>query len=172
MNIRLSKGFKTAYQVVMVRHGESIWNLENRFTGWQNIGLSEQGVKESLEAGRRLREQGFKFDLTFTSTLKRAICCYNLIAEEMNIHHIPVLKSYRLNERHYGALEGLNKSETAAKHGEEQVKIWRRSFDIPPPMLDATDKRAPMNQEMYNHLPRNALPLSEVKSAIETENSL
>ena len=154
---------KPMLQVVMVRHGESLWNLENRFTGWQNIGLSEKGIQESLEAGRRLKEQGFKFDLCYTSVLKRAINCFNYLAESMDIHHIPVHKSYRLNERQYGGLEGLNKAETAAKHGDEQVLIWRRSYDIPPPKLTLDDKRAPHNQKMYDHLPRNALPLSEVK---------
>jgi len=162
MNILL----KRPLQVVMVRHGDSIWNKENRFTGWQNIGLSEQGMKESVEAGKRLREQGFKFNLCFTSMLKRAINCYNLIAEEMDIHHIPVYKSYRLNERHYGGLEGLNKAETAEKHGEEQVLIWRRSYDIPPPKMDPADPKAPQNQKMYAHLPKDALPLSEVISYI------
>jgi len=145
----------------MVRHGESIWNLENRFTGWQNINLSERGIKESLDAGKRLKEQGFKFDMCFTSVLKRAINCFNYIAEEMDMHHIPVYKSYRLNERQYGALEGLNKSETAAKHGEGQVKIWRRSYDIPPPKLEIGDPRSPHNNPVYSHLPRDALPLSE-----------
>ncbi len=164
MNIKVSKGLKNVLQVVMVRHGESIWNLENRFTGWQNVGLSAQGVKESLEAGRRLKEQGFKFDMCYTSVLKRAINCFNNIAESMDMHHIPVYKSYRLNERHYGALEGLNKSETAAKHGEAQVRIWRRSYDIPPPKMELEDPRAPHNNPMYDRLPRNALPFSEVRS--------
>ena len=161
MNVKLTKGIKNIYQVVMVRHGESLWNLENRFTGCQNVNLSDKGIKESIDAGKRLKEQNFKFDLCFTSVLKRAINCFNYLAEEMDIHHIPVYKSYRLNERQYGALEGLNKSETAAKHGEQQVQIWRRSYDIPPPKLDPADSRAPHNQRMYDHLPRNALPLSE-----------
>lgn len=154
-------GLKNLKRVVMVRHGESTWNLENRFTGWQNVSLSKKGVEESLDAGRRLKEQGFKFDVCFTSVLKRAINCFNYIAEEMDIHHIPVHKSYRLNERQYGGLEGLNKSETAEKHGEDQVKIWRRSYDIPPPKLDLGDTRAPHNSPMYSHLPKDALPLSE-----------
>lgn len=161
MNGRILGNMKEVKRIVMVRHGESQWNLENRFTGWQNVNLSEKGIKESLDAGIRLKEQGFKFDLCFTSVLKRAINCYNYIAESMDIHHIPVYKSYRLNERQYGGLEGLNKAETAAKHGEKQVKIWRRSYDIPPPKLDVTDPRAPCNNPMYSHLPRDALPLTE-----------
>lgn len=158
----MNLGMKKVFQAVLVRHGDSIWNKENRFTGWQNIGLSDQGIRESIEAGRRLKEQGFKFDICYTSMLKRAITCYNHIAEQMDIHHIPVFKSYRLNERHYGALEGLNKAETAAKHGEQQVLIWRRSYDIPPPKMDPDDPKAPHNQKMYAHLPKDALPLSEV----------
>lgn len=152
---------KGAKRVVFVRHGESTWNLENRFTGWQNVSLSEKGINESLDAGKRLKAEGFKFDLCYTSVLKRAITCFNYIAESMDMHHIPVYKSYRLNERQYGALEGLNKSETAAKHGEDQVKIWRRSYDIPPPKMDIDNPKAPRNNPLYNYLPKDALPLSE-----------
>ena len=156
-------------RLVFVRHGESMWNKENRFTGWQNVPLSETGVQEVIDAGRRLRDQKFQFDMCYTSLQKRAIQTFNHIAEEMDLHHIPVYKSYRLNERNYGALEGLNKAEMAAKHGEPQVLIWRRSYDIPPPKLEPADKRAPQNQAMYANLPSEALPLSEVGDSVRTE---
>ncbi|MFW5736514.1 MAG: 2,3-bisphosphoglycerate-dependent phosphoglycerate mutase, partial [Halanaerobium sp.] len=123
-------------KIVLVRHGESEWNLANKFTGWTDVDLSEQGIKEAEEAGRLLNEEGFKFDLAYTSYLKRATKTLNIILDIMDLHWIPVIKSWKLNERHYGALQGLNKAETAEKEGAEQVHIWRRSFDTPPPALD------------------------------------
>src|SRR3954471_22059169 len=127
--------------VVLLRHGESDWNKENRFTGWKDVDLSEKGRAEAAEAGRLLKAAGFSFDLAFTSVLKRAIKTLNIALEEMDQLWLPVTKHWRLNERHYGALQGLNKAETAAKHGEAQVKIWRRSYDIPPPPLTPDDDR-------------------------------
>lgn len=148
-----------AYKVVFVRHGESTWNKENRFTGWTDVDLSEQGVKESFNAGERLKD--WKFDVAYTSVLKRAIKTWNNIAEVTDQHHVPISKHWRLNERHYGALQGLNKSETAEKHGEEQVKIWRRAYDISPPALETTDERFPGNDSKYSNLPSGALPKTE-----------
>lgn len=148
------------YKVVFVRHGESTWNKENRFTGWTDVDLSEQGLKEAQEAGTRLKD--FKFDVCYASVLKRAIKTWNSIAEVIDHHHIPVNKSWRLNERHYGALQGLNKSETAEKHGEEQVKIWRRAYDISPPALEKTDERYPGRDKKYKLLPPDVLPTTEV----------
>jgi 2,3-bisphosphoglycerate-dependent phosphoglycerate mutase len=148
------------YKVVFIRHGESIWNKENRFTGWTDVDLSEHGVKEAEEAGQRLKD--WKFDVVHTSVLKRAIKTWNVIAEAIDQHHIPVIKNWRLNERHYGALQGLNKSETAKKHGEEQVKIWRRAYAIPPPSLELTDERYPGNESRYKTLPVDVLPTTEV----------
>ncbi|MFO3796738.1 MAG: 2,3-bisphosphoglycerate-dependent phosphoglycerate mutase, partial [Anaerolineales bacterium] len=121
------------YKVVLLRHGQSAWNLENRFTGWTDVGLTEQGVQEALRAGQRLKEAGYTFDVAFTSVLRRAIKTLWIVLEEMGLEWIPVYRSWRLNERHYGALQGLNKSEMAAKYGEQQVKLWRRSYDVPPP---------------------------------------
>lgn len=132
---------KGKYQVVFIRHGESAWNKENRFTGWTDVPLSAQGIEEAKYAGQLLKDKNFKFDICFTSVLKRAITTYNNVADVLDCHHIPVVKHWRLNERHYGALQGLNKSETAEKHGEEQVKIWRRSYDIRPPGFEPTDER-------------------------------
>ena len=129
--------------LVLLRHGESTWNQENRFTGWTDVGLSEKGVREASEAGRTLRREGYVFDVAYTSVLKRAIKTLWLTLEEMDLMWIPVYNSWRLNERHYGALQGLNKVETVEKHGEEQVKIWRRSYDIRPPALSPDDERAP-----------------------------
>lgn len=126
------------YKIVFVRHGESEWNKENRFTGWVDVALSEQGKAEGVDAGKKLKEAGYNFDICFTSILKRAIMTWNLIADVIDHHFIPVIKNWRLNERHYGSLQGLNKSETAKLHGEDQVKIWRRSYDIPPPPTDPT----------------------------------
>ena len=156
------------YKIVFVRHGESTWNKENKFTGWTDVPLSETGHNEAKYAGEILKNKGFNFDLCFTSVLQRAIVTFNHIADELNIHHIPVIKNWRLNERHYGALQGLNKAETAQKHGEEQVKIWRRSYDIPPPALEREDERFPGKDERYAHLPFGVLPLNEsLKTTVE-----
>jgi 2,3-bisphosphoglycerate-dependent phosphoglycerate mutase len=149
------------YKVVLLRHGQSTWNQENRFTGWKDVDLSEQGVAEAREGGRLLKEGGYAFDLAFTSVLKRAIKTLDIALEEMDQLWIPVVKHWRLNERHYGALQGLNKAETAAKHGEEQVKIWRRSYDIPPPPLTEDDERHPGRDPRYAGLSAKELPLSE-----------
>jgi len=151
----------TKHKIVFLRHGESVWNKENRFTGWYDVKLSETGKQEAAQAGRKLKEAGYNFDVVYTSVLQRAISTYNIAAEELDCHHLPVIKSWRLNERHYGALTGLNKSETAAKHGEEQVKIWRRSYDIPPPPLDISDKRHPVHDKKYSHVPKDVLPSTE-----------
>jgi phosphoglycerate mutase, BPG-dependent, family 1 len=156
------------HKLVLVRHGESTWNKENRFTGWTDVDLSEKGVEEAKEGGRYLREQGFVFDVAYTSVLKRAIKTLNIILEELDLLWIPVYKSWRLNERHYGALQGLNKAETAAKFGEEQVKIWRRSYDVPPPKLEKTDPRYPGNDPRYKKLSEAELPLTEcLKDTVE-----
>jgi 2,3-bisphosphoglycerate-dependent phosphoglycerate mutase len=128
-------------QVVLLRHGESTWNKENRFTGWTDVDLSEKGIQEARKAGQVLKKEGFIFDMAFTSVLKRAIRTLWIVQDEMDLMWIPVYNSWRLNERHYGALQGLNKSEMAAKYGEEQVLIWRRSYDIRPPALEKTDER-------------------------------
>jgi 2,3-bisphosphoglycerate-dependent phosphoglycerate mutase len=128
-------------RIVLLRHGESQWNLENRFTGWTDIDLSEKGVEEARQAGRALREAGFVFDVAFTSVLKRAIRTLWIVLEELDRMWIPQRKSWRLNERHYGALQGLNKAETAVEYGEDQVRLWRRSYDVPPPPLERRDKR-------------------------------
>lgn len=150
------------HRVVLVRHGESTWNKENRFTGWHDVPLSEHGVTEAVEAGQMLRAKGFThFDVAYTSVLKRAINTYYTISNELGLHWIPHHKSWRLNERHYGALQGLNKAETAQKHGEEQVLIWRRSYDIPPPELELSDERHPRFAPQYQKLPVDALPKTE-----------
>jgi 2,3-bisphosphoglycerate-dependent phosphoglycerate mutase len=148
-------------RLVLLRHGESDWNRENRFTGWTDVGLSEKGVKEAIEAGRQMREKGYVFDLAYTSVLKRAIKTLWLALEEMDLMWIPVHHSWRLNERHYGALQGLNKAETAERHGLEQTQIWRRSYDIPPPPLAADDPRYPGNDPRYASLKPDELPLTE-----------
>ncbi|MBI5753980.1 2,3-diphosphoglycerate-dependent phosphoglycerate mutase [Candidatus Peregrinibacteria bacterium] len=129
------------YKIVLLRHGESTWNKENRFTGWTDVDLSEKGVSEAHEAGQLLKKEGFNFDLVFTSVLKRAIDTMDIVLQEMDLKNLPMEKSWRLNERHYGALQGLNKAETALKYGEEQVKIWRRSYDVSPPALTRDDER-------------------------------
>jgi 2,3-bisphosphoglycerate-dependent phosphoglycerate mutase len=147
--------------LVLLRHGESIWNKENRFTGWTDVGLTEKGVEEARTAGRVLREEGYIFDAAFTSVLKRAIKTLWLALEEMDLMWIPVYNSWRLNERHYGALQGLNKLETVQRHGEEQVKIWRRSYDIPPPPLAPDDPRDPHRDPRYLEVPANEVPLTE-----------
>ncbi|HML46936.1 MAG TPA: 2,3-diphosphoglycerate-dependent phosphoglycerate mutase [Clostridia bacterium] len=147
--------------LVLLRHGESVWNKENLFTGWTDVELSDAGRREAAEAGKLLREQGLDFDLCYTSYLKRAIHTLNRALEAMDREWLPVIKSWKLNERHYGALQGLNKSETAAKYGEEQVHVWRRSFDIRPPLLEAGDERDPRTQPAYRDVPEALLPLGE-----------
>jgi 2,3-bisphosphoglycerate-dependent phosphoglycerate mutase len=149
------------YKLVLLRHGESTWNNENRFTGWTDVDLSEKGFKEAQEAGRVLKAEGYTFDLAYTSVLKRAIRTLWLTLDGMDLMWIPVIRDWRLNERHYGALQGLNKSETAAKFGEDQVKIWRRSYDIPPPPLEKTDPRYPGSEPRYKGLSEKELPLTE-----------
>ena len=148
-------------KLVLLRHGQSQWNLENRFTGWVDVDLSEQGRAEAAAGGRVMREQGLRFDVAHTSTLKRAIGTLNLALGELDQDWLPVHKSWRLNERHYGALQGLDKAETAARHGEDQVKTWRRSYDIPPPPMAADDPGHPANDPRYAGLDRNALPATE-----------
>ncbi|MFN3309236.1 MAG: 2,3-bisphosphoglycerate-dependent phosphoglycerate mutase, partial [Anaerolineales bacterium] len=131
-----------------------IWNLENRFTGWTDVGLTEQGVQEAINSGRMLREQNYQFDIAFTSVLKRAIKTLWIILEEMNLEWLPIINAWQLNERHYGALQGLNKAEMAVKYGEAQVKLWRRSYDVPPPALDWDDPRHPRFDPRYASLTR------------------
>jgi 2,3-bisphosphoglycerate-dependent phosphoglycerate mutase len=155
-------------KVVLLRHGESVWNKENRFTGWTDVPLSEKGIQEAREAGRLLREGGFTFDIAFTSVLKRAIKTLWIVLEEMDLMWIPVVRSWRLNERHYGALQGLNKAEAAAEMGEEQVKLWRRSYDVPPPALNLDDPRHPRNDPRYAEFHPGDLPATEcLKDTIE-----
>jgi 2,3-bisphosphoglycerate-dependent phosphoglycerate mutase len=149
------------HKVVLLRHGESTWNRENRFTGWTDVDLSERGREEAKEAGRLLKEGGYVFDLAFTSVLKRAIRTLDLALDELDLLWIPVIKSWRLNERHYGALQGLNKAETAARHGEAQTKIWRRSYDIPPPALTLDDERQSSRDSRYAELKPGDLPMTE-----------
>ena len=149
------------YRVVLLRHGESDWNRENRFTGWTDVDLSDRGRAEAKEAGRLMASERFEFDVAYTSLLKRAIRTLWMAFDEMDLLWVPVHRSWRLNERHYGALQGLNKAETAAKHGEDQVKIWRRSYDIPPPPLTPDDPRHPSNDRRYANLKRDELPLTE-----------
>jgi 2,3-bisphosphoglycerate-dependent phosphoglycerate mutase len=148
-------------KLVLLRHGESVWNKENRFTGWIDVGLSDKGTAEAQEAGRDLAREGFIFDVAFTSVLKRAIKTLWLALEEMDLMWIPVHHSWRLNERHYGALQGLNKTETVEKHGMEQVKIWRRSYDVPPPPLTSDDPYYPGRDPRYAGVPKEELPLTE-----------
>jgi 2,3-bisphosphoglycerate-dependent phosphoglycerate mutase len=149
------------YKLVLVRHGQSTWNLENRFTGWTDVGLTEQGLAEAHEAGRLLKEGGYVFDLAFTSVLRRAIQSLWVVLQEMNLEWIPVTNAWQLNERHYGALQGLNKAETAEKYGEAQVKIWRRSYDVPPSPLELTDERHPKFDPRYASLTPEQLPATE-----------
>jgi 2,3-bisphosphoglycerate-dependent phosphoglycerate mutase len=149
------------HQMILLRHGESEWNRENRFTGWTDVDLSEKGRQEAVAAGRLLKREGFVFDHCFTSVLKRAIRTLFLALDEMDLLWLPVERSWRLNERHYGALQGLNKAETAAKFGEDQVKVWRRSYDIPPPPLDSGDSRYPGHDPRYKDLTPAELPLTE-----------
>jgi 2,3-bisphosphoglycerate-dependent phosphoglycerate mutase len=149
------------YKIVLIRHGESEWNKANLFTGWTDVDLSEKGVIEAKEAGRRLKEAGFTFDEAHTSVLKRAIRTLWLVLDEMDLMYTPIHHDWRLNERHYGALQGLNKAETAAKYGEEQVLIWRRSYDIPPPELEKNDERYPGFDPRYKNLETRQVPLCE-----------
>jgi 2,3-bisphosphoglycerate-dependent phosphoglycerate mutase len=148
-------------KLVLIRHGESTWNKENRFTGWTDVDLSPKGREEALEGGRVLKAEGYTFDVAYTSVLKRAIRTLWTVLDEMDLMWIPVHRSWRLNERHYGALQGLNKAETAAKFGEDQVKIWRRSYDIPPPTLTPDDERYPGHDPRYRNLTAAELPLTE-----------
>lgn len=155
-------------KLVLVRHGESVWNQENRFTGWTDVDLSEKGVQEAHKAGKLLREEGFRFGCAYTSYLKRAIKTLNVILDEMDLDWIPVEKSWRLNEKHYGILQGLNKAEMAEKYGDEQVLIWRRSYDVPPTKLDAHDERSPLLDKRYVGIPEDQLPLTEsLKQTVE-----
>ncbi|GJQ52689.1 MAG: 2,3-bisphosphoglycerate-dependent phosphoglycerate mutase [Anaerolineaceae bacterium] len=149
------------YTLVLVRHGQSVWNLENRFTGWTDVDLTELGKAEAAEAGKLLKDGGYDFDIAYTSVLKRAIKTLNIIQDEMNLDWIPVVRAWQLNERHYGALQGLNKADTARKFGEEQVKIWRRSYDVTPPALELTDERHPKFDRRYAALTPEQLPATE-----------
>ena len=149
------------YKIVLMRHGESTWNLENRFTGWTDVDLTEKGIAEARQAGKLLKEEGFTFDLAYTSVLKRAIRTLWLTLDEMDLMWLPVKHDWRLNERHYGALQGLNKAETAAKYGDDQVLVWRRSYDVPPNPLDANDPRTSYNDPRYAGLAKEQIPLTE-----------
>ena len=149
------------YKIVLMRHGQSEWNRDNRFTGWADVDLTEKGVAEARDAGRLLNEAGFTFDITYTSVLKRAIRTLWCTLDEMNLMWLPTVHSWRLNERHYGALQGLDKAETTARYDEEQVLIWRRSYDIPPMALEATDPRASFSDPRYAKLKREEIPLTE-----------
>lgn len=148
-------------ELVLIRHGESEWNRKNLFTGWTDVDLSEEGKAEAENAGRLLKQAGFDFDICYTSYLKRAIHTLNLVLGQMDREWLPIVKSWKLNERHYGALQGLNKAQTAQKYGEEQVHIWRRSFDVRPPLLTEDDERSPLRQEQYRNESPNELPLGE-----------
>lgn len=149
------------YKLVMLRHGESTWNQQNRFTGWVDVDLTEQGVREARNAGKLLKELGYSFDLTYTSVLKRAIRTLWLTLDEMDAMWLPIVHTWRLNERHYGALQGLNKAETAAKYGDEQVLIWRRSYGTPPPSMDAAHRKELAADPRYAKVKPEDLPLSE-----------
>ena len=150
-----------SYRIVLIRHGESEWNKANLFTGWTDVDLSDAGREEAKNGGRLLKDEGISFDMCFTSVLKRAIHTANLVLDEMDEIYIPQIKSWKLNERHYGALQGFNKSETAEKYGEDQVKIWRRSFDVKPPALEENDERNPALQPAYKYVDKYFLPLTE-----------
>lgn len=163
-------------KLVLVRHGQSMWNLENKFTGWTDVELSEQGIQEAKEAGKVLKENGFNFDIAYTSVLKRANETLNYILEELNQKDIPVKRCWKLNERHYGALQGLNKEETKQKYGENQVLLWRRSIDVKPPELSEDDERYPGNDSKYINLTKEELPTTEnlldtIKRVVEYWNS-
>jgi 2,3-bisphosphoglycerate-dependent phosphoglycerate mutase len=149
------------YKLVLVRHGQSTWNLENRFTGWTDVGLTDQGRAEAVSAGDLLKEGGYIFDIAYTSVLRRAIQTLWIVLQEMELEWLPVVNAWQLNERHYGALQGLNKSETAKKFGEAQVKIWRRSYDVPPPALELDDRRHPRFDPRYANLTPAQLPATE-----------
>lgn len=149
------------YKLILVRHGQSTWNLENRFTGWTDVDLTEQGISEARSGGKLLKEGGFDFDIAFTSVLRRAIKTLGIIQEEMGLEWMPVVRAWQLNERHYGSLQGLNKAEMAEKFGEAQVKIWRRSYDVPPPALELTDERHPRFDRRYADLKQEELPATE-----------
>ncbi|MGI4812547.1 MAG: 2,3-diphosphoglycerate-dependent phosphoglycerate mutase [Janthinobacterium lividum] len=156
------------YKLVLIRHGQSTWNMENRFTGWVDVDLTEQGSQEARQAGRLLKEAGYEFDLAYTSVLRRAIRTLWHVQDEMDLMWIPVVNDWRLNERHYGALSGLNKAETAKQYGDDQVLVWRRSYDTPPPALDASDSRAGYDDPRYAAVPRAQLPLTEcLKDTVE-----
>ena len=152
---------ETKYKVVLVRHGQSTWNLENRFTGWTDVDLTDLGREEAKMAGVLLKENGYDFDIAYTSVLKRAIKTLGIIQDQMNLDWIPVVRAWQLNERHYGNLQGLNKAEMAEKFGEDQVKIWRRSYDVPPPPLEETDQRHPRFDRRYSEVPAKELPATE-----------
>jgi len=155
------------YTLVLLRHGQSAWNLENRFTGWTDVDITPEGEHEAHEGARLMREAGYGFDVCFTSVLRRAIRTLDIVLDDMDMLWLPVYKSWRLNERHYGGLQGLNKAETAAKYGDEQVFIWRRSYDIPPPALDPTDERYPGHDPRYADLAPQDLPVTEsLKSTV------
>ncbi|MDX2342630.1 MAG: 2,3-diphosphoglycerate-dependent phosphoglycerate mutase [Acidimicrobiia bacterium] len=155
-------------ELVLIRHGQSTWNLENRFTGWTDVGLTEQGARQAIEAGRVLRDEGYVFDIAYTSLLKRAIKTLWLALEEMDLMWIPVHRSWRINERHYGALQGLEKAETAEKHGIEQTHVWRRSFNVRPPAIAPDDERYPGKDPRYASLSSDELPLTEcLKDTVE-----
>ncbi|MGH9348695.1 MAG: 2,3-diphosphoglycerate-dependent phosphoglycerate mutase [Vicinamibacterales bacterium] len=156
------------HRLVLLRHGESTWNRENRFTGWTDVDLTDSGRQEAREAGRLMKAEGYELDIAYTSVLKRAIRTLWIATDEMDCLWLPWERSWRLNERHYGALQGLNKAETAARHGEAQVKIWRRSYDVPPPPLDPGDERHPARDRRYATVPKDALPLTEsLKDTVE-----
>lgn len=148
-------------KLVIIRHGESEWNKLNLFTGWSDVDLSPGGIEEARLAGKTLKENKLDFDICYTSYLKRVIHTLNLVLDEMDRDWLPIIKSYKLNERHYGALQGLNKAETAEKYGEDQVKIWRRSFSVKPPVLNETSSQNPKSQEQYRDIDKNELPLCE-----------
>ncbi|MBU3540342.1 2,3-diphosphoglycerate-dependent phosphoglycerate mutase [Polynucleobacter sp. UB-Tiil-W10] len=148
-------------QLVLIRHGESAWNLENRFTGWADVDLTPKGAEQALAAGENLRKAGYEFDIAYTSVLRRAIRTLWHVQDTMDLMWLPVVHSWRLNERHYGALTGLNKAETATKYGDEQVHIWRRSYDVRPPLLEMEDERNPKNDARYSKLNTSDIPLGE-----------
>ena len=154
-------------KLILLRHGQSVWNLENRFTGWTDVELSPKGIVEAENAGKALLKSGIDFDIAYVSVLKRAIHTLHLAAMNCGMSHVPEIRSWRLNERHYGALQGLNKADTVKKFGAEQVRLWRRSYDLRPPLLAEGDPRSPMQDKLYEHMDRRLLPLGEsLKDAI------
>ena len=155
-------------KLVFLRHGQSQWNLENRFTGWHDVPLSQMGHEEAMNAGKALKEKNFKFDISYTSVLRRAIVTHFHVMDQMDQLHVPVIRSWRLNERHYGALTGLNKEETAKKHGQEKVKLWRRSYDIGPPKMDQDHEHNCLKEAKYAHIPQAMVPMGEsLKDTVE-----